>query len=229
MSIICRPRAVRRRPTSPATGRARRRRRPPRRWGTARRFTRSACRLRAAPYVLCACAGEGRTPVGMSWWLRDMLAITSARSSSTTSAAVSGAILTQIGMCVCAALRIVCEMRSSDVGMSCSYNAYVCLNAQKLLNSYTNTYEPVTMKPTSDMMHNLPIPSTNVCKKTLSLRAGQTGLRRASGAAARVRSRRECRCRAPRHSMLSRSPSPPLWRGRAADGAEDRTDRHSIV
>ena len=59
--------------------------------------------------------------------------------------------------------------------MSCSYNAYVCLNAQKLLNSYKNTYEPVTMKPTSDMMHNLPIPSTNVCKNIVRCALARLG------------------------------------------------------
>ena len=50
---------------------------------------------------------------------------------------------------------------------TCTKNPRYRPLAQKLLNSYTNTYEPVTMKPTSDMMHNLPIPSTNVCAQNI--------------------------------------------------------------
>ena len=81
-----------------------------------------------------------RTFAAMSWRLSGAALATGVCSSSMAAEAASGALETQIGMCVCCALRLFTSMRCSDVGMSCSYDAYICLNAQKLLNSYTNTY-----------------------------------------------------------------------------------------
>ena len=104
--------------------------------------------------------------MAMPWRLSGTAVTTGVWSSSMAAEAASGALETQIGMCVCCALRLFASMRCSDVGMSCSYDAYICLNAQKLLNSYTNTYG--TGHNEADNRHdaqprNLLIPSTNVC------------------------------------------------------------------
>ena len=52
--------------------------------------------------------------------------------------AASGALETQIGMCVCCALRLFTSMRCSDVGMSCSYDAYLfeCAEALEFVYKY---------------------------------------------------------------------------------------------
>ena len=166
--------------------------------------------------------------MAMPWRLSGTAVTTGVWSSSMAAEAASGALETQIGMCVCCALRLFASMRCSDVGMSCSYDAYICLNAQKLLNSYTNTYG--TGHNEADNRHDAQ-PTDTVDKRlrrTLSLRAGQTGLRGASGAAARMRNRRERRCRPPRRSQLSRSRSPLRWRGRAASRRRARTTVHAL-
>ena len=171
---------------------------------------------------------ERRMQVAMPWRLSGTAVTTGVWSSSMAAEAASGALETQIGMCVCCALRLFASMRCSDVGMSCSYDAYICLNAQKLLNSYTNTYG--TGHNEADNRHDAqPTDTVNKrLRRTLSLRAGQTGLRGASGAAARMRNRREHRCRPPRRSQLSRSRSPLRWRGRAASRRRARTTVHTL-